>query len=1056
MKKDILYILIILFFLAAGPGLQKACAQAPVINSFAPQKAWYGTDVYIQGSGFTGIDNMVVKFGAGTAKIIEIGATAIRVQVPAGATYGPITVLDKTTGLTAYSPLPFLLTFGGKENAAPQFGAPQKLTLNTGIKIYDTCTCDLDGDGRNDLAGSNEGGTSITTYLNNSTAGTINFPAAFPGRKEINAGKATKFISCGDLDGDGKADLVLTGAGVSQEVIFLRNTSTLGNINFAPYQLLSIGTKDWQKPLIHDLNGDGKANVILTNATDNLVHVLKNTSQIGNLSFDPSFMTFSVSAASTRGLRVKDVNNDGLADITASNYYGSKVYFLLNNSSAGNISFQAATTFTAHSGITNHELEDMDGDGKTDLITLDYFTNKVNVFLNNSTGTTPSFATTPQAFPVTGTLPIGLEIGDINGDKKPDLLIGLNGTSVANIFTNTSTPGNLSFTASTISSPEAGKFSNVQISDFDGDAIPDVVAADNGASAFFVFRNTTCIAPVISEVKSGDNITLNTVQSPPAADGTPVLSYQWYKDGVALGTDYKTENVSPGNYTVKISTPNCGTLTSAPFTANDCLGDLGNPAIEAAPQVCKGESFTLTVSPAVSGASYKWTNDNSGLTQTTTSNTLSITEADPELHAGTYTLTIEASCTLNLQSGVVVIHAKPAPAIMTDEALTACPGESRILRAEEGYTSYQWKKEGVNIASATSSSFTTAEGGSYTVEVKNEFGCVGESAAITLSVTENIEPVFDSPAVSCINQPVKFTTDFTLPPNTNATYSWDFGDGNVSSQNAPEHTYTQSGEGPYTVTLSLQYGSSNCTSTFSRSISIVDTREISLEAASAVFCAGDSVKVQVNGNVTAVKWSNGDTGLFTYAKTGGTLEADVTIVSGCNVSKSIDLEMLPAPLAEISADKTLAGVGESVQLQASGGVAYSWEPAEKFDNPSIPNPVVFPDKTTTYKVRVTGENGCTTMAEITIEFDSSFRVRTPKLFVPPADQYWKVGNIENFPDVSLSILNKFGRSVYEAFPYKNEWDGTEKGNDLTNGVYYYVFKDSSGNVIKTGSITLIR
>ena len=158
----------------------------------------------------------------------------------------------------------------------------------------------------------------------------------------------------------------------------------------------------------------------------------------------------------------------------------------------------------------------------------------------------------------------------------------------------------------------------------------------------------------------------------------------------------------------------------------------------------------------------------------------------------------------------------------------------------------------------------------------------------------------------------------------------------------------------------------------------------------------------------------------------------------------------------ITADKMVVKRGESAQLQLIGGASYSWEPAESLDNPRIANPVATPSQTTTYKVLVTGEQGCTAEGEITIEVDLSFNVQTPKLFVPASDYSWKVKDIENYPDYSLTIVNKLGRTIFEASPYQNDWNGTEKGTPLVAGVYFYVFKDASGNVMKTGSITLVQ
>ncbi|MDO9548381.1 MAG: IPT/TIG domain-containing protein, partial [Candidatus Marinimicrobia bacterium] len=89
-------------------------AQIPTITSFSPTSGPIGTTVTITGANFnTTAENNVVYFGAVKATIISASSTSLTVTVPTGITYQPITVTDITTGLTAYSAKPFIITFAG-------------------------------------------------------------------------------------------------------------------------------------------------------------------------------------------------------------------------------------------------------------------------------------------------------------------------------------------------------------------------------------------------------------------------------------------------------------------------------------------------------------------------------------------------------------------------------------------------------------------------------------------------------------------------------------------------------------------------------------------------------------------------------------------------------------------------------------------------------------------------------------------------------------------------------------------------------------------------------
>ncbi|WP_170299317.1 gliding motility-associated C-terminal domain-containing protein [Larkinella terrae] len=74
----------------------------------------------------------------------------------------------------------------------------------------------------------------------------------------------------------------------------------------------------------------------------------------------------------------------------------------------------------------------------------------------------------------------------------------------------------------------------------------------------------------------------------------------------------------------------------------------------------------------------------------------------------------------------------------------------------------------------------------------------------------------------------------------------------------------------------------------------------------------------------------------------------------------------------ISKDTTICA-GQPVQLLAGGGKTYEWTPVQGLSSATINNPVVNPTKTTTYSVKITNENGCSTTKNVTITTDDSFK-----------------------------------------------------------------------------------
>jgi len=97
----------------------------------------------------------------------------------------------------------------------------------------------------------------------------------------------------------------------------------------------------------------------------------------------------------------------------------------------------------------------------------------------------------------------------------------------------------------------------------------------------------------------------------------------------------------------------------------------------------------------------------------------------------------------------------------------------------------------------------------------------------------------------------------------------------------------------------------------------------------------------------------------------GNYTLDVVSRYGCSISRQFDLVVLPAPQISISADAAVCS-GASIQLNASGGVAFEWTPAASLSNASAPNPLASPAAFTRYTVKVTSQVGCADTASVNI------------------------------------------------------------------------------------------
>lgn len=109
---------------------------------------------------------------------------------------------------------------------------------------------------------------------------------------------------------------------------------------------------------------------------------------------------------------------------------------------------------------------------------------------------------------------------------------------------------------------------------------------------------------------------------------------------------------------------------------------------------------------------------------------------------------------------------------------------------------------------------------------------------------------------------------------------------------------------------------------------------------------------------------------------------------GCIDSDTVEVFINPLPVIALSQNDTIC-TGETIQLFASGGVAYSWSPASTLSNPNIAFPIANPPATTTYQVVVTGSNNCTDSNTVTIT-----RQAMPVFAVSPGQSTCSGGKVQ--------------------------------------------------------------
>jgi hypothetical protein len=282
-----------------------------------------------------------------------------------------------------------------------------------------------------------------------------------------------------------------------------------------------------------DFNGDGNADLLMTNYNDGTVAVL-----LGNGAGGFRLITGpDLGGQDSSEVIVADFNGDGIPDVATLDYFSEEYEFnleiLLGNGDGTFVVNSVSAQCQPNSAIAS---ADFNGDGYPDIV-VGPCESSIGMFLGNGNGTfTYSSLTGPQI----GQLldpdaePDAATTGDLNGDGIPDLILtNTAGSQIGILFGK----GDGTFVAGPVLTlPNKAWAGEAAVADFNGDGIPDVLSAASNSFWSFLpgYPNVTNMYEWFSTITQTSQATATNVTLP--GSGTQQVFATYPGDATHIGS----------------------------------------------------------------------------------------------------------------------------------------------------------------------------------------------------------------------------------------------------------------------------------------------------------------------------------------------------------------------------------------------------------------------------------------------------------------------------------------------------------------------------------------
>ncbi len=433
--------------------------------------------------------------------------------------------------------------------------------------------------------------------------------------------------------------------------------------------------------------------------------------------------------------------------------------------------------------------------------------------------------------------------------------------------------------------------------------------------------------------------------------GSGFITYQW--QNAASGQTISA--ATTGTYWVKVTdSRGCKGGDTVLVTI---LPAISLSVLPVTPSICEGNLMHLTASGALN---YSWS-PATGLSVTTGS---SVNASPPSTTVYTLTGSNSAGCSATT-SITLTVHPLPTATVSPDAGI--CAGSNTQLSASGG-TTYLWSPaSSLNNPNISNPVASPAGNTTYTVTVTDIFGC-SATASTNIAVNPFMTVGLTADSGICIG------SNIPLSASGGNFYSWTPSAG-LSNSSIANPVANPASTTSYTVHVT---DISGCSGTATVTITVNLLPVVAISSPTSI-CSGSNTALNASGGVIYL-WSP-STGLSNTSISNPVANpvantnysVIVTDANGCSSSATTSVAVNPLPVVGVNPNDSICP-GSNLQLNATGGINYLWNPASGLSNSNISNPLASPGATTNYTVTVTDANSCSSSASTSVTVNPSVAV----------------------------------------------------------------------------------